>query len=93
MANPNRLRCPECGTRRTNPRLMVLHRLKCTRPVCHCLRVPHPHRPGGYPLCECNPMSDVLKAVLEGASEEQALEIAVEIAFDRPGQRSINCPF
>lgn len=93
MSNLNRLRCPECGTRRTDPRLMVKHRLACIRPVCNCLRVPHPHRPGSYPLCEQNPMGDVLKALLEGMSEEDALELAADIAFNNPGRPSTVCPF
>lgn len=88
-----RLRCPQCRTRRTDAHAMVLHRLQCERPVCECLRVPHPHRPGSYPLCAHRPMSDVLLAVLQGASDEQAAEIAAEIAFTQPGTRSVACPF
>lgn len=93
MPNPNRLRCPECGTRRTDPRAMVLHRLKCVRPVCDCLRVPHPHRPGGFPLCEQNPDSDVLLAIAHGATTEEAMDISIEIALTRPGRRAVQCPF
>lgn len=93
MPNPDRLRCPECRTRRTDPRLMVLHRLKCERPLCHCLRVTHPHRPGSFPLCECNPMSDALLALLSGVSDEEAFDIAVEIAFQHQGIASTACPF
>jgi hypothetical protein len=90
---PIRLRCPECRTTRVDPRLMTMHRLKCTRPLCHCLRVPHPHRPGGFPLCEQSPMSDVLLALLQGASDEEAADIATTIAFERGGIPSKACPF
>lgn len=93
MDQVQRLRCPECRTRRTDPHSMVLHRLACKRPLCHCLRVTHPHRPGSYPLCEQNPMSDVLQALLQGVSDEEALDIAVEIALTKPGLPSVACPF
>lgn len=72
---------------------MVLHRLHCDRPVCTCMRVIHPHRPGSYPLCEANPMSDVLLALLNGVSDEEALDIAVEIALTTKGRPSVACPF
>lgn len=72
---------------------MVLHILKCKREVCNCLRVPHPHRPTSYPLCERNPMSDVLQALLMGVSDEEALDIAVEIALTKPGRAAVACPF
>lgn len=72
---------------------MVLHRLKCQRPVCTCMRVTYPHRPGSLPLCEVNPMSDALKASLEGATDEEVLDIADEIAFSKPGRRAVVCPF
>jgi len=78
------LRCPECRTRRVDPRLMVFHRLQCKRPLCHCLRVPPPHRPGGFPLCEADPMSDVRLALLHGATPEEADDIALEILLTNP---------
>jgi hypothetical protein len=93
MPNKDRLRCPECRTRRTDPRSMVLHVLKCKRPLCHCLRVTHPHRPGSYPLCEQSLYSDVLKAALEGASEEEVDDIFLEIVLANPGKPSKVCPF
>ena len=72
---------------------MVLHVMQCKRPLCHCLRVPHPHRPGSFPLCEANPNSDVLLAALHGATAEQCADIALEIAWTRPGKRATVCPF
>lgn len=92
MTNPV-LRCPECRTRRKGGRSMVMHRLTCTRPLCHCLHVTHPHRPGSYPLCAQNPMSGVLQALLMGVSDEEAFDIAVEIAFETQGIPSKACPF
>lgn len=93
MANPDRFRCPQCRTRRTDAHAMVLHVLACRRPLCHCLRVTHPHRPGSFPLCEQNPMSDALKASREGATDQEVAEIALEIALTRPGRRAVECPF
>jgi hypothetical protein len=93
MPNPNRYRCPECRTRRTDPHLMVLHIFKCKRPLCHCLRVTHPHRPGSFPLCEQNFYSDILKAALEGATREDVENILLERAWDHGGVSSKECPF
>ena len=93
QGKPIRLRCPECRTRRTDPSLMVKHELKCSRPVCHCLSVTHPHRPGSYPLCEHNPMSGLLLAVRAGTDAEEAADIAADIAFNVKGRPSVACPF
>lgn len=72
---------------------MALHVLHCKRPLCHCLRVPHPHRPASFPLCEQAMWSDLLKAALEGASHEQLADIAADIAWNAPGKPSVECPF
>jgi len=72
---------------------MVLHVLQCGRPLCDCLRVPHPHRPGSFPLCEHNPESDLLIAERTGASPEQLEDMALDIAWDRPGKPAKACPF
>lgn len=74
---------------------MAKHRIECVRPLCHCLRVTHPHRPGSYPLCEFRPFSDLLKAALEGASEEQLQDIAMEIVLTTKfkGKATATCPF
>lgn len=89
------LRCPECRTRRTDPRLMAFHRIHCKRPLCDCMRVPHPHRPGSYPLCKADPMSDVRLARMHGASDEEAADIALEIMLTQPFKPSPAnaCPF
>jgi hypothetical protein len=94
MLKPKRMRCPECGTRRTDPRAMVLHRLKCPRPICHCLTgATYPHRPGSTLTCEGNPMSGMHLAVLHGATPEEAADIALEIALAGGGKPSTVCPF
>ena len=93
------LRCPECRTRRVDPHLMVLHRLECERPLCTCMRVTFPHRPGSLPLCEQAPMSDVRLALRQGATEEQAEEIFLELALTGQGFKATKgggpqaCPF
>lgn len=72
---------------------MVLHVMGCKRPLCHCMRVTHPHRPGSYPLCEKNPMSDALIAALMGATEEQVEDVIADIAWHTPGKPAKVCPF
>lgn len=72
---------------------MVLHVLQCGRPLCHCLRIPYPHRPGSFLLCECNEMSAVAVAARMGASDDELDDLIAEIAFDAKGKTSTDCPF
>lgn len=90
---PEVYRFPQCRTRRKDPHLMVLHVMQCKRPLCHCLRVHHPHRPGSYALCVQRPFSELLIAERMGADDEQLFEMAIEIAFTTPGTPSVACPF
>lgn len=93
MPNPNRLRCPQCRTRRTDPHVMVLHRLHCGRPLCHCLAVTFPHRPSSFPACDLNPLAGYFRALLHGATREQADDIALGIAWHDGGAQAVACPF
>lgn len=72
---------------------MVLHILDCKRELCHCLRVPFPHRPASFPLCELNEMSGVGIAARGGASDEELDDLTAEIAFETKGKPSKVCPF
>lgn len=94
MPNPDRLRCPECRTRRTDPRSMVMHRLQCNRPLCHCLTgATHPHRPGSFRTCACNPLAGMFLALAYGATKEEAEEIALDIVMEQGGVPAVECPF
>lgn len=72
---------------------MVLHVLQCERPLCHCLRIPHPHRPGSFLLCEVNEMSAAAVAARMGASDDEIDDLIAEIAFSTKGKPSTDCPF
>lgn len=73
---------------------MVMHRLKCARPLCHCLSgATYPHRPGSTKTCEGNALSGMFLALMHGATEEDAQDIALEIALNGGGQRAVECPF
>lgn len=94
MPNPNRLRCPQCRTRRTDKHLMVLHELKCKRPLCHCLTgATYPHRPGSTPHCVGNALSGMFLALAYGATKEEAEEIAMDIVLHGGAPRAMECPF
>jgi hypothetical protein len=54
--------------------------------LCICGGYHFAHRPGS-PLCIENPMSGLLLAERAGATEEELLDIEVDIAFNCPGKR------
>lgn len=90
--NPNRYRCPECGTRRTDFTLYVLHCMRCPRKTCDCGAYHYPHRPGSK-CCVHNPLSVLHNAARAGESSDVLQEIAADIGFDHPGTPSKECPF
>lgn len=87
--NHDRLRCPECRTRRTDPHAMVLHRLRCARPMCHCggpmfIGGLSKHRPGTR-FCIQHPRGS-LQVALRGVTDlDEQLQILADWAFDTPG--------
>lgn len=86
-------RCPECRTRRTDPRKMLLHVLACKRaPVCSCGSYPYPHRPLSG-MCALNPDAQVALALRAGTPPEQLLDVAAAVAFHMPGKLARVCPF
>jgi hypothetical protein len=77
------MRCPECRTRRVDPALMVLHRLHCTRPLCHCEGVPFEgglaaHRPGARG-CDSHPLAPLTRAERRGESPAWLAYIAARM--------------
>lgn len=94
MANPDRLRCPECRTRRTDPRAMSMHRIRCKRPLCHCMAgATYPHRPGSFKTCDYHPLAGMFRALLCGATKEEAEDIFFDIALAGGGPLAKECPF
>lgn len=88
--NPDRLRCPECRTRRTDPHLMALHRLTCKRPLCRCGGfifeggLAH-HRPGS-PYCDHHERGPLMQALRGVDDPEAQLQILADWAWDTPGK-------
>lgn len=92
MSNPDRMRCPECRTRRTDPRAFLLHVMSCERPVCHCGSYTYPHRPMSG-MCTLNPDAQVALAARAGTPPEQLLEVAIDVALHMRGKPMNEWPF
>lgn len=76
------LRCPACRTRRVDPHLMVLHRLHCPRPLCHCGGFWFAHRPGSGPTCDQHPRGKLNQALRGVTDPDERLTILAEWAWD-----------
>lgn len=78
-------RCPDCRTRRKDWGLFTQHLHASGHRLCDCGGYHYKHRPGS-PYCHGNPMSAVLHALRDGASDEQVAEIEIEVATTHPGK-------
>ena len=78
-------RCPDCRTRRKDYGLFAQHLRTSGHKVCDCGGYHYRHRPGS-PYCKANPMSVVRHALREWATDEQALELEVEVTYSAPGK-------
>ncbi|UZZ64546.1 hypothetical protein [Curvibacter phage PCA1] len=85
-------RCPACRTRRSDYKLFTQHLRTSGHKLCNCGGYHYAHRPGS-PFCEQNPMGDVLVAARYGATDDELLDIAAEVAFTKQGKTSVECPF
>jgi hypothetical protein len=65
---------------------MVKHRLQCARPVCHCMWATYPHRPGSIKTCDYHPLAGMFRALLGGASKEEAEDVFLDIALNTRAQ-------
>lgn len=52
---------------------------------CDCGGYHYRHRPGS-PYCKSNPMSVVQHALREGATDEQARDLEMDVVFELPGK-------
>lgn len=87
--NPNRYRCPQCRTRRTDARAMSDHVARCIRPLCTCEGVPFAnglaaHRPGTIG-CDHHPFAGLHRAARYGASDAELDDIERRIRSGLPG--------
>lgn len=85
MPNPNRYRCPQCGTRRTDYQLLLKHCADHGHKLCDCGGYHFKHRPGS-PCCKVNPMAPVHQALRDGASVEQAQDIEDDVLWFGKGK-------
>jgi hypothetical protein len=92
MSNPDRYRCPQCRTRRTDPHLMVLHVMDCMRPLCFCGAYTYPHRYLGGD-CFHNADAQVKHASRAGTPDDELRDVAAAVAFSMPGKPAKVCPF
>lgn len=53
--------------------------------LCNCGGYHYAHRPGS-PYCHGNPMSIVRQAIREGATDEQVVEIEMDVLVSHPGK-------
>lgn len=91
--NPNRYRCPQCRTRRTDWLHLVAHCHNTGHALCGCGGYHYAHRPGS-PYCQRNPWSGLRHAERAGEPEETLLEIFIDIAYENPGRPHVgDCPF
>lgn len=92
MTNPNRFRCPECGTRRTNGKYMILHMMDCKRETCDCEGYHFRHRKGSG-LCKENPDGLKRHAARLIEDDDELQDVIADIAFHTKGKVSKICPF
>jgi hypothetical protein len=92
--NPNRLRCPNCRTRRTDPRKMAEHVAQCLQDSCSCEGVPFERGLGthrkGTRGCMHHPLAGLDRAARHGASDSELANIERRIRAELPGP---DCPF
>lgn len=85
------LRCPGCRTRRASILALIDHKLKTGHAACLCGGYDYPHRPGS-PCCEANPAAAYYRADRAGASEEDLMDLAIDLLWDSPGKAMIEFP-
>lgn len=78
-------RCPECRTRRKSWGLLTQHIKDSGHGLCHCGGYHYGHRPFS-PYCERNPQSGALLARRYGASDDEVLEISIQLALEKQGR-------
>lgn len=84
-------RCPGCRTRRVSLLSLINHALKTGHAACLCGGYDYPHRPGS-PCCEANPTATYHRAARAGASDEDLIEVALDLAWHSPGKAMTEFP-
>lgn len=78
-------RCPACRTRRVSFTTLVKHVHNTGHALCRCGAYHYAHRPGGG-CCERNPMGALHASRRAGASQDDLLDLAAELAWETPGK-------
>lgn len=88
MSNPDRLRCPNCRTRRTDPHAMAEHVRNCSRETCNCEGVPFERGLGthrkGTRGCQHHPFAGLDRAARHGATPDELAQIEQRIKAELP---------
>lgn len=91
------LRCPGCRTRRATFTSLLKHVQESGHKLCHCggpafERGLSKHRPG-MRYCEHNPYGHIHLAARYGATDEELLDMMLEVVLTTPGKPATKCPF
>lgn len=78
---PQRHRCPICGTRRTDIKLLLKHVKEAKHHNCNCGGYHYPHNPRSR-LCERNPKVMYWIAWRADATEEELFDILLELSLE-----------
>lgn len=87
-------RCPQCRTRRASWSSLQEHLKKSGHKLCSCGGYHYKHRMNS-PLCHENPLSshNFYRQTNPEASEEELLDVLIEIGLHVPLKISKECPF
>ena len=77
----SKYRCPQCRTRRATFVGVLNHMEKSGHELCGCGGYHYPHRPNS-PLCDRNEMATYNRAVKAGATEEELLDISIDMLLE-----------
>ena len=77
----SKYRCPQCRTRRATFVGILDHIEKSGHELCGCGGYHYPHRPNS-PLCDRNGMATYNRAVKAGATEEELLDISIDMIIE-----------
>lgn len=89
------LRCPQCRSRRSTFKLMAAHIAATQHKLCNCGCYHFPHRPESA-CCDQNVNGVYLQASRTGASEDDLMEIAADLALNGKCKvlgKNNTCPF
>ena len=79
------LRCPECRTRFADWTALQMHIKLTGHKVCTCGGYPYPHRLMSR-YCYDNPQAPAAYIARAGATDEEVLDVSIDLALTNPGR-------